>query len=161
MNIDQLRANIERVTGGVTWVDSKGKDQLSALAATLGKPDYINRLEEDMTPGPVFQKFLGDAARTVCTDLVALEMDLTPEERVLMRHVALTDTLQSAPEAVEQNLQALILRFHGSYAESKDSPLLARWRWLFQSVTHVTEDPTQAWRAVCVGLMTHPYFYSY
>ena len=123
-------------------------------------PDYIQVVQADLTPGAVFQKFLGDAARSVCTRLVEKELEQPPNKRVLMTHVTPDDTLASAPDAVEKNLNYLVLRYHG-YRPAPDDGELASWRWLFESVSHVADNPSVGWRAVCVSLMTHPNFYSY
>jgi hypothetical protein len=175
MDIGQLSDAIERVTGGIGWVDNKDADRWEQLAATLGRPDYIISVTEDLGAGPVFQKFLGDAARDVCTklanselanselansELANSELDTEPADRVLMKHASPTDTLLSAPDAVEANLRMLLLRYHGVKAEAGAADLV-RWRWLFESVSHVTKLPVEGWRAVCIGLIEHPDFYSY
>ncbi len=160
MDIGQLSTAIERATGGIAWTDNKGNDRFEQLASTLGRPNYINTVNEDLSPGPVFQKFLGDAARAVCTELADAEPDLPADQRVLMVHAGPEDTIVSNPGAVGANLSMLLLRFHGVSAVG-DDPALARWRWLFQSVTHVTSNPVQGWRAVCIALIEHPDFYSY
>ncbi len=163
MNIEQLGAAIAEATGGVIWaIGTAGSevDQLENLAATLGRPDYLQSVHEDLSAGPVFQKFLGDAARFVCTKLVEKELTQEPAERVLMVDVTPEDTAQSAPDAVDANLRLLVLRYHGRKPLENDAAL-SQWRWLFESATHVTQEPAQAWRAVCVSLITHPDFYSY
>ena len=161
MDLAQLGAAIKAATGGVSWTDSKGNDQLQSLASTLGVADYLQRLEADLGAGPVFQKFLGDAARSVCTVRIDQELAQDPAERTLMALVDPEDTLESAPDAVEKNLANLLLRFHGVKVASPDDAALQRWRWLFESVSHVTKKPAQGWRAVCIALISHPDFYSY
>ncbi len=156
MNIDQVDAAIRRATGGIGW-DIGGKSRFAQLAATLGKPDFRQVVQEDLSPTPVFQKFLGDAARYVCTELVEKEVESDPETRLLIKYAGLEDT--KGP-TVDQNLQYLLLRYHGVDLAA-DAPEMERWRWLFSSVIHLTQDPTQAWRAVCVALISHPEFFSY
>ena len=156
MNVDQLDDAIRKATGGIGW-DIGGKSRFGELAATLGKPDFREVVQEDLSPTPVFQKFLNDAARHVCTELVKKELEVAPTERVLMTHVG--------PEVkvgadIDKNLSYLLLRYHG-VTIAPDSPTLERWRWLFKSVIHLTDDTTQAWRAVCVALIAHPDFFSY
>jgi hypothetical protein len=159
MNVEQLDRALRRVTGGIGW-DKNNKSELERLAATLGRPDYRQVVQEDLTPSPVFLKFLDDAARAVCTELVEREVTQVIGERVLMSHVELEDTLDSAPEKVQANLRALLLRYHGVVL-GDDAPELETWRWLHTSVVHVTKDPVQAWRAVCIALINHPSFYSF
>ena len=164
MDLDQLDGTIRRISGGIGWTEgNKDTNLFVELSETLGKPDYIEFTSEDLSTSTLFQKFLGDAARSVCTKLVDRELNDPDAEQILMQHVEPTDTLESAPEAVEMNLRALHLRFHGRVgpADGSDDPALNTWRWLFNTATLMTNDPAQGWRTVCVGLMTHPFFYSY
>ena len=159
MDIDQLDASIRQVTGGIGWTVN-GVNQFEALSATLGKPDYQDSTEEDLAPSLLFQKFLGDASSSVCTQLAAVDATRAEDERALFIHVDPTDTLESNPDGIEANLSALLLRYHGrTMAPGADR--LDAWRWLFESTTHLTGDPAASWRAVCVGLLMHPDFYSY
>ena len=159
MNLDQLQAQIAHATGGREWVVN-GDNQFEELAATLGRPDYIATLFEDLSAGPVFQKFLGDAARAICTEMATDEPALPVEDRVLLATVTAEDTVASNPAAVDANLVQLMLRFHG-LAVQADAPVLSKYRWLFESVSHTTNDPVQGWKVVCIALMSHPRFYSY
>ncbi len=158
MDIDQLDASMQRVIG-LAWEDAQGNNQFVELASTLGKPDYIDSTQEDLTVSLLFQKFLGDAARDVCERRADGEAagDLEP---LLMSRVTPEMTVESDPDVIDANLAELLLRFHGQ-AVAPDSDRMNPWRWLFTSTVHVTEDPVIAWRAVCVGLLTHPDFYSY
>ena len=159
MNLDQLQAQVAHATGGRQWIENN-KNQFEELAATLGRPDYVSTLFEDVSAGPVFQKFLGDAARSICTKMANEEAELAADERILLKHVANDDTVESNPEAIDTNLAQLMLRFHGLSVPT-DAPVLSKYRWLFQSVSHSTGEPLQGWRVVCIALMSHPRFYSY
>ena len=77
-----------------------------------------------------------------------------------MVHATPEDTWAVAPEAIDANLRYLLLRYHGRKV-TIDDPALNAWRWLFESVSHVSADPSIGWRAVCVGLISHPDFYSF
>ena len=77
-----------------------------------------------------------------------------------MVHVSPTDTWESNPAAVGDNLVELLLRYHGRKLAS-DAPELEQWKWLFRSAVMVSGSPVTAWRTVCVGLISHPYFYTY
>jgi hypothetical protein len=158
MDIGQLSASMQAVTG-LAWTDSAGRDQFLELAGTLGVPDYVDSTQEDLTVSLLFQKFLGDAARDVCARRAEGEADGSLEG-LLMAHVEPSTTPESDPEAVDENLRALLLRFHGQDIDPTDARM-SPWRWLFTSTVHVTNDPVLGWRAVCVGLLTHPDFYSY
>jgi hypothetical protein len=159
MDIDQLDAAIKQVTGGLYWRVG-ATNQFTALSATLGKPDFQNSTNEDLAPSLLFQKFLGDAASSVCGELAAVDPQREESARTLIAHASATDTIESNPDAVEANLVGLMLRYHGRTTEAGSEELNA-WRWLFESATHVSNDPIAGWRAVCVGLITHPDFYTY
>jgi hypothetical protein len=165
MSVPQLRSAIERATGGLLWRDERGNDMLEALAPTLGVPDYIDATSEDLEASLVFQKFLGDGARSVCDEAVAIDLQAPPADRALLRFVDPTLRWEEADAAgraaIDQNLRYMKLRFTGHYADPAQDDAIARERWLLRSVTHATSDPARGWRAVCVGLMTSPEFYLY
>jgi len=162
MNVYQLDAAIKKVTGGIGWVEvrnGKEVDLFEELAATLGRPDYILTTHEDLTPSVLLEKFVGDAARSVCDTLAEKERDQSADERVLISYASLTDTWEKDPAAVEENMRYLLMRYHGTYVEPGSSELNL-WTWLFDASTMATGDPVKGWRAVCVGLISHPDFYS-
>jgi hypothetical protein len=165
MDIDQLDQAVERVSGGICWTDGTGDceddDRLFVeLASSLGKPDFRNSTQEDLSPSALFQKFLGDAARFVCNQMMVRELNNSASESILFQHVSSSDTLESNEVAVNTNISALIFRFHGRNI-APDSTRLELWRWLFQTSSIVANDPALGWRNVCVGLFSHPDFYSY
>ena len=163
MSIAQLSAALTHVTGGIGWTEVTGGEEVSlfeTFSATLGVPDYIEHTMEDRSASALFHKFLDEAARYACGVLVERELSEGPVERYLMVHADPSDTLQSAPDAIDANLRYLLLRYHG-HKLSHDAAVLNTWRWLFESVSHVTESSPLAWRAVCIALVSHPDFYSY
>ncbi|MCO4761045.1 MAG: hypothetical protein KC502_06040 [Myxococcales bacterium] len=162
MNIDQLDAALKRVTGGPGWVAANKKNELTTLSLTLGKPNYTDMTTEDLEPSALFQKFLADAAQSVCMKVAAGDMaQKTASKRNLMRHVSPKDTWASNPKAVNANLAWLMLRFH-SRMVAPTATELEPWRFLFETATKVSGNkPDQAWRTVCVALVVHPHFYTY
>jgi len=153
MDLDQLSTSLSRVTDGLGWTEGRPgaeRDQFEELSRTLGKPDYVEMTTEDLEPSALFQKFLDDAARSVCAKVVDRDRERAPAERLLAR----------AGESVDVSLRRLLLRFHGRHLRG-DAPELEHWRWLVRSTAHVAGSEEEAWRAVCVGLLTHPDFYSY
>jgi len=159
MDIDQLNQTIIRVTGGIGWTQAN-KNQFDVLASTLGKPDYIDLTKEDFEPSALFQKFLDDAARAVCYELVKKELSVPSNKRVFMVYSSPYNTWDDDPAAIDKNLTHLILRYHGRDLKEKPAEL-QQWRWLYRSAEHVSKKPVTAWRTVCIGLMNHPYFYTY
>ncbi len=163
MDIEQLDASIQRVTGGIAWTESgAGSDNLfEEMSVTLGVPNYIDSTQEDLSVSLLFEKFLGDAARSVCSELVIREQTAASEERVLLVHVGPEATPADDPETIAVNLRYLLLRYHGQDLSEGD-PRVTPWTWLFESSFHVSGGDTMAaWQAVCVALITHPDFYSY
>ncbi len=166
MNIDQLDAALLGASGGLTWTVG-GKNQFAALQTTLGKPDFIDMVIEDLAPSTLFQKFLQDAALNVCEALVAKDAKAKPADRVYFVHAEPTATPGADAAAVEKNLRYLLLRWHGRQLP-QGAPQLESWRFLLagaQKTAASTKKPAEAaqqgWQALCVGLVTHPSFYTY
>ena len=163
MDIAQLDASMQVVSDGIGWteIDNDGQEVnlFESLSATLGVPDFIGRTSEDRTASVVFEKFLGDAARSVCSAMVGREMG-GPTQRTLMKYVSDEDDWESNPVAIETNMRYLLLRFHGTKYGPGD-PGLEAWLWLFRSSMHDGSEPPLAWHTLCVALFTHPDFYSY
>ena len=163
MNIDQLKASIMKVTGGISWTETQSGaevDLFDALDGTLGKPDYLSATEEDLTPGLLFQKFLDDAATSACGKLMVAEATRTPEQRTLLVDVSLDDTPVSNPDAVEANIRHALLRFHGKQVPAGDARLQP-WKDLVGGVYDEDHDMAPAWESFCVALIVHPDFYRY
>jgi hypothetical protein len=154
MDIDQIDAAIERATGR-RWVDDEGLPLFAEFASTLGKPNFINAVNEDLSVSLMFEKFLGDAARSTCADAIA------DEEPALFERVDRDAawTVANQP-AIQANVRDWVLRFHGR-AYPEGAPELEPWNWLVQSTMFRTNDPKKGWRALCVGLITHPDFIAY
>jgi len=171
MDLDQLNAAIKTVSDGLEW-EINGQNQFVALASTLGKPDYATITQEDLDSSAMFLKFLNDASRDVCFRLVERDVQRVPSQRVLFHHATPQDTLASAPQAIERNLVYLLKRFHGMSStascvgcdETDPNALgneIQQWVWLYQAAEHVSTNPVQAWRTVCIALINHPDFYMY
>jgi hypothetical protein len=171
MDLDQLNAAIKTVTGGLEWTVS-GTNQFVSLASTLGKPDFATITQEDLDTTAMFLKFLGDAARNVCFRLVDDDVARPVANRVLFKFASPEQSMATNPEAIETNLIYLLKRYHGlssrslSNSGTDDAPNalgaeLQQWLWLYQAAEHVSENPSDAWRTVCIALMTHPDFYLY
>ena len=163
MDLDQLDASIRAVTGGIGWTERSGNNDINLfeqLASTLGKPDYAEITDEDLEPTAMFQKFLDDAARKVCADLMDAEAARASADRTFFVHAEPDDAWSSHPDAAKANLRYLLLRFHGKKV-AVDDPRMNPWTWLMQSAEHVGAEAPDVWRTVCVGLIVHPDFYTY
>jgi hypothetical protein len=159
MTIPQLADAIEYVTDGIRWMD--GDDDLfDDLSATLGVPDWIERTEENRTADMVFQKFIDDAAKAVCADLIDREAGGGSDNVFLVGVDADTSVERDRP-AVELAISGAVLRFHG-HDWAPGDPQLESWVWLHESAAFVSDgDARLAWQTVCVGLIVHPDFYTY
>lgn len=163
MNLDQLDASIRQATGGVGWTEVRGNVEVNLfveLASTLGKPDFVQVTHEDLEPSALFQKFLDDAARSVCAATLAADAQRPAAERALLRFVEADTVPAEARAAVTANLQYLLRRFHGRNLRL-DDPNLEAWRWQLEATVFSQVAPAAAWGAVCVALITHPHFYTY
>jgi len=166
MDVDQLEASLERVTGGVQWVRGT-TNQWDRFRDTLGVPDFESSTSEDTSPSLLFLKFLDDAARFTCDQLVRRETG-DEAQGVLFLEVDPEDAEASEAD-VRANLSALLLRYHGRRVDA-DADELAPWVRLYERtlVGVPGEDgelpdpsPARAWESVCVGLVNHPDFYTY
>ncbi len=158
MNIGQLEAALVKASGGIGWVIG-GKNQFQVLALTLGKPDFVDMTQEDLTPSTLFQKFLGDAAASVCNKLVAADAKAAPDQRVFFVKAEPTASPTKDGAAIAANLAYLVKRWHGRTVAAT-SPEIAQWQFLLTSVQKVS-TPAEGWQAVCVALATHPNFFTY
>jgi len=161
LDIAQLQASLKLLTG-MEWTEgggTAGQEQFSVLSATLGVPDYRNSVVEDRTPSMTYEKFLKDAASSICTKLI--------DQRAtnFFVHASIQDTWDSNPQAIKDNILYHLLRFHGERYSDSDSEL-DHWEWLWrsiytQSTGSVDERSSIAWRGVCVALIVHPRFSHY
>lgn len=169
LSIRQLAQSMPVVLGGNTWMTNSTTQGFTARSATLGEPDYINEVEENLEPSALFMKFMGDAARDGCTRTANADAALAASSRVLMRFVSLTDTVTTNRAGVDENLRYLKLRFHGVKVQPADTTSIAGLRTVFDSAVRGaagTNTPTAAhvkegWRAVCVALLTAPEYHLY
>ena len=164
MNIDQLSASLQKISGGIGWVelDENGEpyDVFERLAGSLGKPDFLNSNVEDLEPLMLFQKFLDDAAISVCDQWIERERTQSAQNRLLLVHVDFDDTPESAPVEVEANMRRALLRFHGKAIPEGD-PMVEPWLTLLQTIYQNSGDMGTAWRGACVAMFTHPDFYTF
>lgn len=169
LSIRQLAQSMPVVLGGNTWMVSSTAQGFTSRAATLGEPDYINEVEENLEPSALFMKFMGDAARDGCTRTANADAALAANARVLMRFVSLTDTVGSNRTGVDENLRYLKLRFHGVKVQPADTTSIAGLRTVFDAAVRGaagSNTPTAAhvkegWRSVCVALLTAPEYHLY
>jgi hypothetical protein len=147
-------------------------DMLEALAATLGRPDYLNTTAVANDPAVTFSKLASDAARVACRRSVADDLD-QPEasRRRLLREVTPATAASDVP-AVRRNLSYLARRFWGRTL-SADSAEITGLLTVFTraattaeerngtTVTRPAGTPADGWRTVCIALATDTQFLTY
>ncbi len=163
LSVAQLRKSLEAVTGGVGWKETlngvRDVDMLQYLANTLGEADFAEVTQENREPGILFAKFAADGARKVCSDVLKLDATRQRPQKVIMRHVAESDTPQSNMAAVMKNIAYLRFRFLGD--DEADSPKGADSALVFSEALRFGATPTEAWLGVCVSLLSDPQFIAY
>ena len=168
LSVRQLAQSLPVVLGGNTWMAGSANG-FNSRSATLGEPDYLGTVDENLEASTLYQKFMADAARDGCTRAANADAALAANTRVLMRMVSLTDTVTSNASAVDANLRYLKLRFHGVKVATGDTTSIAGLRTVFGDAVRGaagTGTPTAAhvkegWRAVCVALLTAPEYHLY
>lgn len=168
LSVRQLAQSLPVVLGGNTWMVGSANG-FNSRSATLGEPDYLGTVDENLEASTLYQKFMADAARDGCTRAANADAALAANTRVLMRMVSLTDTVTGNASAVDANLRYLKLRFHGVKIATSDTTSVAGLRTVFSDAVRGaagTGSPTAAhvkegWRAVCVALLTAPEYHLY
>ena len=156
MSVAQTRTAMEQLSGGIEWAEGSAV-LWESYAATLGVADHQTRLRDNLDPSIMYQKFLDDAAVQTCTAWVAGEADGTRTPRGFF--VAIEPDATDAA-SVRANLVRLRQLVHAEQSEDTD-PVVDGLEVVFDTVLRRTSDPVAAWTTVCVGLFTHPDFFTY
>ncbi|MEM7437159.1 MAG: hypothetical protein AAF436_18535 [Myxococcota bacterium] len=157
LTADQFFRSLE-VTTGQRW------SRENQYASTLGKPDFNQSTQEAREISVSFVKLAGDAAREVCGRAVDADLEMGESgDRVLLKHL---NGLDPEDDSALENLRYLVLRFHGTYLTDDFDSRLEPWTSILRTdlPTEPGEREAQArdrWKAVCVGLVTHPDFLTY
>lgn len=174
LSVAQLRQSLPVLLGkdgagvDVTWRIGAAVG-FDSRSATLGEADYLNRVDDDLEPSPLYLKFMFDMARDGCNRVITADAARGPSAKVLTRFVSATDTVASNPANVDRNLRALRLQFHGVKVADADDAGIAAYRKLFDDAVKAAAGAatpnaghvTEGWRAVCVGLLTAPEYHLY
>ncbi|MDH3199891.1 MAG: hypothetical protein OEM15_03255 [Myxococcales bacterium] len=157
LSADQFFRSLE-VTTGQTW---SREDQ---YAPTLGKPDFDQATQESQDISVSFVKLAGDAAREVCGEAVDADLEMvSTDDRIILKHV---DGLDPEDDSVLTNLRYLVLRFHGIHMTDDLDSRLDPWAAIMRTDLPADQGERESqardrWKAVCVGLITHPDFLTY
>lgn len=159
MTVDQLAASLPVITHGLDWSEDFGagpQDMLQALAATLGAPDYVLVVEENLEASLIIAKFMQDAANRVCAKWMVRDRELPEAERTLIAH-ADWDSLDEAD--VKHSLRKLELRFFSRWVADDDDAAIADLYELFvaaSSAAPAGKEADDGWLGVCMAMMTDP-----
>ena len=123
------------------------------LAATLGKPDYVQVMAEDLSPSSLYVKLVDDMARDVCPKAIAADAGRAQADRVLTRFAGADEAAQA------KNLRYLKLRFLGEASEDDDP--VADLAAVYAAAASGADAEDSGWTAVCVALLTSPAFHLY
>jgi hypothetical protein len=168
LSVRQLAASMPIALGGNTWLINTSNG-FTVRGPTLGEPDYIGVVDENLEPTALYLKFMADAARDGCTRAVNADAALAANQRVLLRFVSPDDSVATNATAVDRNLRYLKLRFHGVKLAEGDTASISRMRALFDTAARVGTDGgslsqanvREGWRAVCVALLMAPEYHLY
>ncbi len=174
LSVAQLRSSLPVILGAdgsgnpVTWRVGAAVG-FDSRSATLGEADYLNRVDDDLEPSPLYLKFMFDMARDSCNRVITADAARAPSAKVLTRFVNATDTVASAKANVDRNLRSLRLQFHGIKVADADDAGIAAYRKLFDDTVKAAAGAgtpnaghvTEGWRAVCVALLTAPEYHFY
>lgn len=150
MSVAQARDSMERITGGIPW-GTETSSNWDVFSETLGVADYQVRVESDLSPSVMFQKFLDDAAGATCQAWVETDEG--------------TFFVGDDPESTDRTdvrAQVVHLRWQvqGRVRNAED-PIVDDYELLFSTVHQRTDSTEAAWATVCVAMFTHPDFYMY
>ena len=171
MRIDTLQAAMSKVAGmdvygaPIEWkVSGKNGFSDAAFGKALGRPDFQASTEESGVSSALYLKFVGDAARDVCTQMAKNDQLRTdPKTRALFPEAPVDVAATEAQ--ITANLQYLVLRFLGLRVDA-DDPMIPALRAVFDAGVETAVPGAQivaaaeGWRGVCVALFESPLFHN-
>lgn len=173
MTIDMLQASMSRVAGAdihgnpILWRFS-GKDGFSdgAFGKALGRPDFQSTTEEGTVANALYLKFVGDAARDICTQMAENDLARTGAASRALFPAAPPDATATDAQ-ISENLRYLVLRFLGLRVAAED-PMLPKLRAVYDAGVASAPVPSsgaltpqaEGWRGVCVALFESPLFHN-
>jgi len=160
MSARQLHNSITYATGQ-TW------SEFDTFSGVLGKPNYVDSMEEDLSVSVGFLKLVGDAARATCSAAVNSGGG-SKGKGIIMAKLSAVDKPTKASSI--SNLKYLFSRFLGiTITDNNDERLQPFIRAI--DGTLMTDNAANfsvaagevknRWTAACVALIMHPDFYSY
>ncbi|MFO0755008.1 MAG: hypothetical protein U0359_00835 [Byssovorax sp.] len=173
MRIDTLQAAMSRVAGNdiygkpIVWkVNGQNGFSDAAFGKALGRPDFQTSTEESAVPNALYLKFVGDAARDICSQMAKNDQKRADVTTRALFPKAPVDGTATDPQ-IEDNLRYLVLRFLGLRVTGSD-PMIPALRKVYDAGVASVPDPNGAelskfaegWRGVCVTLFESPLFHN-
>ena len=171
MRIDTLQAAMTKVAGNdvygapIEWkVSGKNGFSDAAFGKALGRPDFQASTEESGMSSALYLKFVGDAARDICSQMAKNDQLRTdPAARVLFPKAPVESAASDAQ--ITANLRYLVLRFLGLRV-AEDDPMIPGLRAVYDAGVQTAVPGAQilpaaeGWRGVCVALFESPLFHN-
>ncbi len=171
MRLDTLQAAMSVVAGTdldgkpIEWkVNGQNGFSDAAFGKALGRPDYQSTTEESGVSSALYLKFVGDAARDVCTQMAKNDQLRGDASTRALFPKAPVDA--SATEAqLTENVQYLVLRFLGLRLAATDSVVTSLVAVHAAGEGAAPEGgelspAAEGWRGVCVTLFESPLFHN-
>lgn len=171
MRIDTLQAAMTKVAGAdvygapIEWkVNGKNGFSDAAFGKALGRPDFQSSTEESGVSSSLYLKFVGDAARDICTQMAKNDQIRADAATRVLFPKSPVDVIATDAQITE-NLQYLVLRFLGLRLEAAD-PMIVNLRGVYDAGVETAIPGAQitpaaeGWRGVCVALFESPLFHN-
>lgn len=170
MKIDTLQAAMTKVAGKdvfgnpIEWkFNNVNGFADGAFGKALGRPDFQTSTSEAGVSSALYLKFVGDAARDVCSQMAKNDQLRTDATTRALFPKAPLDGATDAQ--ITANLQYLVLRFLGLRIAADDE-MIEPLRGVYDAgVTAAVpgaeiKPAAEGWRGVCVALFESPLFHN-
>jgi len=170
MKIDTLQAAMSKVAGKdvlgnpIEWrFNNVNGFADAAFGKALGRPDFQSNTSEATVSSALYLKFVGDAARDICSQMAKNDQLRTDAEARALFPKAPIDGATDAQ--ITANLQYLVLRFLGLKIAADDA-MIAPLRGVYDAGVSAAVDgaeikpAAEGWRGVCVALFESPLFHN-
>lgn len=161
MSVDQLRRTIPRLFNGLSWTYvSRGRtyNYFDTLSRTLGEADYNQINESSRESTSLFMKFMDDMAGNVCNKAVDADLKQTDTSKL---------SVVRYKEDIDKTLRFLRLKFHAIHVSATSTEGIVHLRKLFDEIVKTSKSKdkagkeAEAWKGVCIALLTSPEFFAY
>jgi hypothetical protein len=149
VTVAHLRRSIPRLFSGTTWTNGARNNprvMFDVLSRTLGEADYVQATVANVSPNPIFAKFMDDMAGQVCAAAVAADAVATRVQ----------DKVVAPYPDVAASLRYLRLKLHGVYVPDGSREGIEAEQALYDAIIADGGTVADAWTGVCVAMLTAP-----